>query len=89
MNNEQAIENTTEQIPSSAPAKPAKKAASTKERAKASKSSKRKKATSTKVTPKATDRASKKGEVIALMKLSKGVTLAEIMPYASHCTSHG
>ena len=30
-------------------------------------------------TPKITDRASKKGEVIAMMKRSKGVTLAEIM----------
>ena len=36
--------------------------------------------------PKA-DRANKKAEVIALMKRAKGATLAEIMPYASHCTS--
>src|SRR5580698_9589792 len=79
MKNEQASENTKEPIPSSAPAKPTKKATSKKERGKASKASKRKKATSTKATPKATDRASKKGEVIALMKRSKGVTLAEIM----------
>jgi hypothetical protein len=79
MKKEQASENNTEQI-SSAPAKPAnKKTVGKKELRKASKASKRKKATSTKSTPKATDRASKKGEVIAMMKRSKGVTLAEIM----------
>jgi hypothetical protein len=32
---------------------------------------------------------SKKSEVIELMRRSQGATLAEIMPYASHCTSHG
>jgi hypothetical protein len=32
---------------------------------------------------------SKKSEVIDLMRRSQGATLAEIMPYASHCTSHG
>src|SRR5580698_6932287 len=80
MKNEQASENNTEQIPSSAPAKPAKKkTVGKKELRKAAKSPKGKKATSTKSTPKATDRASKKGEVIALMRRSKGVTLAEIM----------
>jgi hypothetical protein len=79
MNNEQASENTTDQI-GSAPAKPAKKkTVGKKELRKTAKPAKGKKATSTKSTPKATDRASKKGEVIALMRRSKGVTLAEIM----------
>jgi len=34
-------------------------------------------------------RTNKKVEVIAMMKRAKGVTLAEIVPYASHCTSLG
>ena len=38
---------------------------------------------------KVSDRSNKKAEVIAMMKRAKGATLAEIMPYASHCTSLG
>ena len=38
---------------------------------------------------KVSDRTNKKAEVIAMMKRAKGATLAEIMPYASHCTSLG
>ena len=35
----------------------------------------------------APERSNKKAEVIAMMKRAKGATLAEIMAYASHCTS--
>ena len=38
---------------------------------------------------KVSDRTNKKAEVIAMMKRAKGATLAEIMTYASHCTSLG
>ena len=38
---------------------------------------------------KASDRSNKKAEVIAMMRRARGATLAEIMPYASHCTSLG
>ena len=33
------------------------------------------------------ERSNKKAEVIAMMRRAKGATLAEIMTYASHCTS--
>jgi hypothetical protein len=35
------------------------------------------------------DRTNKEADVIAMMKRVKSAKLAEIMPYASHCTSLG
>ena len=79
-----------EQAANVAPAKPSsKKSASPKKSAPKAKKAAKPTKPAKKAPKPAADRSNKKAEVIAMMKRAKGVTLAEIMTYASHCTSLG